>query len=178
MNFFKKMSGITVSPPRIHVADMVWSWIGAFVGIAAIGLLNHGILGQTDSVLMIGSFGASSVLVYGAIRSPLSQPRNVLGGHILSALIGVACYKAFSAHVWLAGSLAVSWSIVAMHATRTLHPPAGATALIAVVGSPKIHDLGLVYAFFPIGAGAMVLLVVALIVNNIPRSRRYPEFWF
>jgi CBS-domain-containing membrane protein len=65
-----------------------------------------------------------------------------------------------------------------MHATKTLHPPGGATALIAVIGSGKIHALGYLYVIIPAGLGATVMLVVALLVNNIPRSRRYPEFWF
>jgi CBS-domain-containing membrane protein len=64
-----------------------------------------------------------------------------------------------------------------MHATKTLHPPGGATALIAVIGSEKIHNLGYFYAFIPVGGGALIMLIVALLVNNIPKSRRYPEFW-
>jgi CBS-domain-containing membrane protein len=64
-----------------------------------------------------------------------------------------------------------------MHATKTLHPPGGATALIAVIGSNKIHALGYLYALVPVGLGAFVMLVVALLVNNIPKTRKYPEFW-
>jgi len=65
-----------------------------------------------------------------------------------------------------------------MHATRTMHPPGGATALIAVIGSAKIHELGYLYALMPAGAGAIVMLVVALLVNNIPKGRKYPEYWY
>jgi CBS-domain-containing membrane protein len=65
-----------------------------------------------------------------------------------------------------------------MHATKTLHPPAGATALIAVMGGEKIHQLGYLFAVMPVGVGVMILLAVALLFNNIPRNRRYPEFWF
>ena len=65
-----------------------------------------------------------------------------------------------------------------MHATKTLHPPGGATALIAVIGSDKIHDLGYLYVLMPVGLGAVSMLLVALLVNNISKSRRYPEFWF
>jgi CBS-domain-containing membrane protein len=65
-----------------------------------------------------------------------------------------------------------------MHLTKTLHPPGGATALIAVIGSEKIYALGYLYAIFPAGAGACIMLVVALLVNNIPKTRRYPEFWW
>jgi CBS-domain-containing membrane protein len=77
----------------------------------------------------------------------------------------------------LASSLAVATAIAIMHATKTLNPPGGATALIAVISSNKIHSLGKLYAFIPAGFGAVIMLVVALLVNNIPKSRRYPEFW-
>ena len=79
---------------------------------------------------------------------------------------------------WLAQALAVSGAIALMHLTQTLHPPGGATALIAVIGGERVHELGFVYAVMPAGLGALVLLVVALLVNNIPSTRRYPEIWF
>jgi len=87
-------------------------------------------------------------------------------GHVLSGLVGVSCWQLFGGMVWLAAALAVSLAIVAMLATKTLHPPGGATALIAVIGGDKVHNLGFLYAFVPAGAGALVLLLVALIVNK------------
>ncbi len=128
--------------------------------------------------MIIGSFGASAVLIYGAPKSPLAQPRNLIGGHVLSALIGVASYNILQGQLWLAASVAVATAIAIMHATRTLHPPGGATALISVIGGKDIHALGFSYAFMPTAAGAFVMLVIALIINNIPKTRRYPEFWF
>ena len=127
--------------------------------------------------MIIGSFGASAVLIYGAIRSPLAQPRNLIGGHVISAFIGVTAYKLLPAHLMLAAPIAVATSIAAMHATKTLHPPGGATALIAVIGSQKIHNLGYFYALIPGAVGPVIMLAVALLVNNIPKNRRYPEFW-
>jgi CBS-domain-containing membrane protein len=117
------------------------------------------------------------VLLYGAPRSPLAQPRNLVGGHVVSALIGVLCWKLFQDFPVLAQSLAVATSIALMHLTRTLHPPGGATALIAVIGGPQIHALGFLYALIPALLGSLILLAVALVVNNLPRTRRYPEFW-
>jgi len=111
------------------------------------------------------------------VKSPLAQPRNVLGGHVLSALVGVACYQVLGGETWLAASVAVATVIAVMHATKTLHPPAGATALTAVIGGAKIHALGFTFAIVPVAAGASILLLVGLLVNNIPRNRRYPEFW-
>lgn len=177
MPYFAKMKGIGKSPPAVSLTEIAWSWLGAFLGISAVALLHYKVLGEGDLVLIVGSFGASAVLIYGAIKSPLAQPRNLMGGHVLSACIGVACYQLFFPHMWLAAAVAVATAIGVMHATKTLHPPGGATALIAVIGGPKIHGLGYFYAIMPIGTGALIMLLVALLVNNIPRHRQYPEFW-
>lgn len=175
--YFRKMRGSTKSPPSVIHSEIIWSWIGAFLGMLPVAYLNYGLFERSDFVFIIGSFGASAVLIYGAISSPLAQPRNLIGGHVISAVIGVAAYR-FVPNPWLASSLAVATAIAVMHATKTLHPPGGATALIAVIGSDKIHELGYSYALVPVGLGVGIMLIVALLVNNIPKGRRYPEFWF
>lgn len=177
MDYFHKMKGVTSSPPRVSLTEIFWSWLGAFLGIGAVSYCHFNLLEKNDVMMLIASFGASAVLIYGAIKSPLAQPRNFLGGHLISAVIGVTVYNLLPDNLWLASGLAVSIAIAAMHATKTLHPPGGATALIAVIGSPEVHNLGYLYVLAPVGAGALVMLVVALLVNNIPRKRRYPEFW-
>ena len=177
MNYFAKMKGTTKSPPAIGIVEIAWSWIGGFIGIGAVALVQAYMFDGTDLMLMIGSFGASAVLVYGAIKSPLAQPRNLVGGHFLSALVGVAAFKVFQGQPELAAGTAVATAIAVMHATKTLHPPGGATALIAVIGGEKVHALGFLYAVIPAAAGAAILLIVALLFNNIPKNRRYPEFW-
>jgi CBS-domain-containing membrane protein len=178
MPYFLKMKASSTSPPRVSVTEILWSWLGAFLGISVVGYLHYSVLGDGDLMLIVGSFGASAVLIYGAIRSPLAQPRNLIGGHLISACIGVASYQLFTPYPWLAAAMAVATAIAAMHATKTLHPPGGATALIAVIGGPKIHALGYFYALMPVGTGALIMLLVALLVNNIPKSRQYPEFWW
>ena len=177
LKYLNKMRGGSDCPPMVSLSEVAWSWLGAFLGIAAVAYLHESVLARMDLVLIIGSFGASAVLIYGAIKSPLAQPRNLMGGHVLSALVGVSCYKLFPSEPWLAASLAVATAIALMHLTRTLHPPGGATALIAVIGSGQIHDLGYLYAVVPAATGALIMLVIALLVNNIPSTRRYPEFW-
>jgi len=178
MNYFNKMRGATTSPPGVSLSEVFWSWIGAFFGIGAVAFVNYNLLSESDLIMLIGSFGASAVLLYGAPKSPLAQPRNLLGGHVISALIGVACYQMLASHLWLAAALAVATAIGMMHLTKTLHPPGGATALIAVMGSPKIYALGYLYAIFPAAVGACIMLVIALLINNIPQTRKYPEFWW
>ncbi|MBH8557935.1 HPP family protein [Hymenobacter negativus] len=149
-----------------------WTFLGAFVGIALIGLLNRTRL-PADAPLLIGSFGASAVLIYGVINSPLAQPRNLLGGHVLSAFIGVTVYRWLPQELWLAAALAVALSIVGMQITKTLHPPGGATALIAVIGSPQLKALGYGYVLMPVFSGVLILLVVALFFNNLTATRHY-----
>ncbi len=178
MDYFRKMRGTSKGLPMVSLSEIIWSWVGAFLGITVVALINYNILGGTDLVMVIGSFGASAVLIYGTVKSPLAQPRNLIGGHIISAIIGVASYQMLHAHMWLAASVAVATAIAAMHATKTLHPPGGATALIAVIGSSKLHALGYLYVILPVGAGAIIMLVVALLVNNIPKNRKYPETWY
>jgi CBS-domain-containing membrane protein len=175
--YILKMKGGAKSPPGVGLGELFWSWVGASIGIGICGYTSSKYFEPRDLTLLIGSFGASAVLVYGAIKSPLAQPRNLIGGHIVSGLVGTVCYQLFGGTIWIAAALAVSCAIVAMLATTTLHPPGGATALIAVIGGTKIHDLGYFYAFLPAGAGAAVLLVVALIVNNLSKNRKYPEYW-
>ncbi|MFM2306561.1 MAG: hypothetical protein RLZZ367_1230 [Bacteroidota bacterium] len=172
--------GLRVSRYVIYKETLVdyhehfWSFIGAFVGIGLIAWLQSLSLDRYENIFLIGSFGASSVLVYGAIQSPLAQPRNLIGGHVISALIGVTVYRFVPDVIWLTAPLAVALSIVLMQITKTLHPPGGATALIAVIGSEKIKALGYMYVLSPVLSGALILLVVAMVFNNITRHRRYP----
>lgn len=177
-DYLSKMKGGAKSPPGIGLHEMLWSLIGSAIGICLCEYLSAQYFEPKDLTLVVGSLGASAILVYGAVKSPFSQPRNLIGGHIVSGLVGVACYQFLGGTLWLASGLAVSLAMIAMIATKTLHPPGGATALIAVIGGPKIHALGFLYAFVPAGLGAFILVVIALLVNNLSRNRRYPEYWF
>jgi CBS-domain-containing membrane protein len=171
--FFTQFKKINSEP--LERSNLIWSWIGSFLGILSISYFHKDILADKDLTLVIGSFGASAVLVYGAVNSPLAQPRNLIGGHILSAFIGVLSYKLFSDNPLLASSIAVATSILLMQLTLTLHPPGGATALIAVIGSNQIHELGFFYIIIPVSSGAIILFLIAIVINNIPEHRCYPE---
>ena len=119
--------------------------------------------------LLIGSFGASAVLCFGATKSPLAQPRNLVGGHVVSAIVGVTVCQFIGAESVLSVSLAVPLAIAAMLITGTLHPPGGATALTAVTGGQAIYGLGYNYVFIPCFLGAVILLVIALVCNNMSK---------
>lgn len=158
----------------VDYRENFWSFIGAFIGIGLIAYLQSLMLTDYENIFLIGSFGASSVLIYGAIQSPLAQPRNLIGGHLISAFIGVLVYKSLPEIIYLTAPLAVALSIVCMQITKTLHPPGGATALIAVIGSEKIKALGFLYPIAPVLIGCLILYVIAMIFNNITPQRSYP----
>src|SRR6187431_2656059 len=82
-----------------------WSFIGSFIGIGLIAFLQSKLVSNEENMFLIGSFGASSVLIYGAIQSPLAQPRNLIGGHIVSALVGVTVYQLLPDIIWLTAPL-------------------------------------------------------------------------
>lgn len=176
--FFTKMRGNGQSPPRVSWAEIARSWLGAFLGLGVLGLAHNATADLLETTLLFGPFGASAVLLFAAPRSPLAQPRNLLGGHLLSALAGVALARWMPGPTWLVAAMAVATAIAVMHATKTLHPPGGATAMVAVIGGASITGLGFVYALFPVGMGAVVLLAMGLALNNAMPGRKYPEYWW
>jgi CBS-domain-containing membrane protein len=167
--YFRKLKGQpnAIRPPRVKTSYIFWSAVASFAGIFAVASLTI----HAGVPVMIGSFGASAVLLYAALEAPLAQPRNLIGGHVISALVSVTIYQLLGRDE-ITIALAVSVSIAVMLWTRTLHPPGGATALIAV-------DTGQGYAFvlFPVLAGAIIMLVVALAINNLSEDRSYPRYW-
>lgn len=171
---YRKAKYVLYKETLVDFKEHFWAFLGAFVGMGIIAYLQYNMLPKEDVVFLIGSFGASCVLVYGVIQSPLAQPRNLIGGHVVSAIVGVTAAKLFPDMIWLASAVAVAFAIVFMQITKTLHPPGGATALIAVTGSPTILKLGYWYVIFPVLSGAMILLIVALVFNNMTANRQYP----
>lgn len=122
---YRKVKYVLYRETLVDVKEHVLTFLGAFIGIACIGFINSKYFVLSDNLFLIGSFGASAVLIYGIINSPLAQPRNLIGGHLISAITGVTIYKLFGGEAWLSASLSVSLSIVLMQITKTLHPPGG-----------------------------------------------------
>ncbi|MGD8742453.1 MAG: HPP family protein [Granulosicoccaceae bacterium] len=177
--YFDKMRGGKLSPPRAPLSEVFWSGLGCFCGIFAVYVIGHmQDLHLQERLFLVGSFGASAVMIYGIPNSPYAQPRNVVVGHLVSAVSGVSCVLLLPSNIALAAALAVSLAVMLMHMTRSIHPPGGATALIAVVGGSNIHGLGYWYVISPIGLGALLMLLVALLVNNLSPYRRYPQYWY
>lgn len=174
---YRKTRYILYRETLVDSEEHFWAFTGSFIGLGIIAYLQYGLLADQDLVFLIGSFGASCVLIYGVIESPLAQPRNLIGGHAVSAIIGVTVQQLFPDILWIAVPLAVSLSIVCMQITKTLHPPGGATALIAVTASPQIKSLGYMYVISPVFSGGFILLIIALIFNNLTLRRSYPSHY-
>lgn len=172
---YRKTRYILYKETLIDYKEHFWSFLGSFVGIGILAYLESIHFSGSDVVYLIGSFGASGVLIYGIIQSPFSQPRNLIGGHVISAFIGVTVNKLVPDIIWISAPLAVSLSIIFMQITKTLHPPGGATALIAVTGSAQIKALGYMYVISPVLVGVLILFLTALIFNNMTSGRSYPS---
>lgn len=168
----------TMRPSNYFIAI---SWLSSLISIAAIGWLGRALhFGHIENFFLITSFGATAVLVHAAPNSPLAQPRNVIGGHIVSAVVGVLTAQFLPLEpVWLA-AIAVSTAIAAMHLTHTLHPPGGATALLAVSGGAAIERLGYWFILSPVAAGAALMVLIAWLANRASRdpARHYPHNWW
>jgi CBS-domain-containing membrane protein len=160
--------------PPIRPVQILVAWLGAFAAIAALALLVDLLPGL--QLLVIGSFGASAVLLFAAPGAPFSQPRNLIGGHVISAIAGVSCYRYLPDLLFMQEAAAVATAIALMMATRTIHPPGGATALIAVIGPDAVQGLGWAYVF-PVLVGAVLLMLIAIISNNLFVPGSYPDRW-
>ena len=168
-----KYLGIESSPVS-HTERLV-STLGSTLVIACIFIITNAALGPSGTLLIVPSMGASAVLLFAVPHGALSQPWNVFGGHIISALIGVSCALAVPGEI-VAASLAVGLAVGAMHYLRCIHPPGGATALAAVIGGETTHALGYQFVFTPIMINVLVMLAVAVAFNYLFPWRRYPAW--
>ncbi len=168
MNLLAKLRGDSAAlPPRAPDKTIALALLGGFLAIAVIALLAE----RLHVALVLGSFGASCVLVFGFPEVPFSQPRNVVLGHLLSTLIGLVFVHLCGAH-WWSVALAVGCAIAVMMLTRTVHPPAGSNPVIVFLMKPAWD-----FALFPTLAGAVMLVLVVPVFHNATRETRWPKYW-
>jgi len=154
-------------------AEKLVATLGGVIGISLVSLVSFQVTGADGAALIVPSMGASAVLLFGVPHGKLSQPWPLMGGHIISALVGVLCYQLIH-EPYLAAGLAVGLAIGAMHILNCIHPPGGATALAAVIGGPAIHSLGFSYVLSPILLNTLIILIIAIVFNSLFPWRRYP----
>lgn len=155
------------SPKRSTLSFSAYSGIGGAIAIATVALLTH----FTKSPFLMAPFGATCVLAFGVPNSPLAQPRNIVGGHLISTLIGLMCLYLFG-NEWYSLALGVGFSIGIMQLTKTTHPPAGADPLVVILGAETLD-----FVINPVLSGAVVITIIALIFNNLDKKRKYPTYW-
>ncbi|MDD3653444.1 MAG: HPP family protein [Desulfotomaculaceae bacterium] len=169
--YFKKLQSAGIQwqskTDPINWLEHSLSSLGCMLSIGFMALLST----HYGVPLMIPSFGASVILIYTAYHVPMAQPRNVLGGHFISAFAGVLIYQLYS-NDWWAIALAVALAMSLMTLTGTIHPPGGATAFIAVYSGQNFSFL-----FAPVAIGSIILISIALLINNLSSIRKYPQYW-
>ncbi|MBZ6382549.1 HPP family protein [Sphingomonas sanguinis] len=168
MSFFKPLLAGATLPGRLIAC------VGAVIGIGLTIIVCGGLppLGP-DLPIIVAPLGASAVLVFAVPASPLAQPWSVVGGNVLSTLVGVAAFQAIPS-LPLAAGCAVGGAILVMSLARCLHPPGGAAALTAVIGSQGIHAAGFAFAFAPVAINSIALVAIGMAFHRAT-GRSYPH---
>jgi len=154
------------SPLKVSLQAILVGGFGGFFTIFALSLISW-----NGVALLMAPFGASCVLAFHVWDSPLSQPRNIIGGHFISTLVGLIVLNCFGNHAWTL-ALGVGLAIMMMILTKTTHPPAGADPIVVILAGSTWEFL-----FLPVLSGAILLSLLAYIVNNLQPNRKYPTFW-
>lgn len=161
--------GTLPAQPQRH--QLLLGLLGSFLSILLLQWLSN----YTSDNWLIAPFGATCVLLFASPQSPFAQPRNVIAGHLIAAIIGLLCIQLLG-HTALTMALAVSLSIVLMQAWRAVHPPAGATALLLTLTTPG--TVGYEFILTPVLSGSMALVLIAAVCNNLSSQQKWPLYWF
>lgn len=159
---------------RSSIDEKIISGGGAFIAILAVFVVTDWVTNFELAMSLLPSMGASAVLVLAVPHGTLSQPWSLFMGNVVSALMGVAS-ASYIGNTYVAAGCAVGLAISAMHLLRCIHPPGGATALIAVVGGESVRDLGFTYVLMPTLINCTIIFLVACAFNNCFSWRRYPS---
>ena len=174
LEFWKNWLGVELS--AVSHKEKIVSALGGLLSILITMWISVQALHTPVAMGVIASMGASAVLLFAVPHGQLSQPWPVIAGHGFSALLGVACAK------WihppeLAAACAVGLAIVAMHQLKCIHPPGGATALTAALGSQTGVGMGFTFVLFPVLVNALTMVGIAVLFNAVFKWRRYPAFF-
>ena len=152
----------------INKETLINAFLASIGGFLCIGFLSYLNMSIDGSIWLIPPFGASMVLVMAVHESPLAQPKNLILGHILSALSGVIIYTLLGQTFYALGA-GVALAIFVMMITNTIHPPAGANPIIVILGGK-----GISFVLLPVAVGALIIIIFAMIYNKI-LGRNYPK---
>ncbi|CAF0859407.1 unnamed protein product [Adineta steineri] len=179
--YFQKWSGQHKSnESSIQFVECIITFVGTFIALGIISVVHYRILAEHDLTFLLGSFGASCVLLFATPSSPLAQPRNAVFGQLIGATVGCIVRIIFDyiQEQFIAATLSVAISILIMQLTNTLHAPGGATALTMIMTKTTYPWYGFQYILMPTLSGTTILIIVALIINNLSSKRHYPVTWW
>jgi CBS-domain-containing membrane protein len=173
LSYVRKLRGQRVGSglPYPNWREALVAGGGGALAIAVLYLLTTN-LGWINCFL--APLGATCALVFGVPSAPVAQPRNVVGGNVLAALVGLAVYALFGQASWWTLGLAIGLSMALMVLTKTYHPPAAVTAILPLLGKITAWS----WALLPVAVGAALVVVVAVLYNNLYRDRHYPVYWW
>ncbi|GAA6060900.1 hypothetical protein JCM10212_003934 [Sporobolomyces blumeae] len=177
---------------KVKLKEKVWhmfmTFIGSFAAIAFLALsARAAIFANRGAPVVVAAFATEAVILFSEYQSPLAQPRNIMIGNVISAVIGVCIQKLFLLHggwtvgdifgplPWAAAAISLSTAILVMQLLEITHPPGGATALLATT-LPSVAGLGWFF-IVQIIVDSLIILGWALVINNVG-GRRYPTNWF
>ena len=163
---------IPAAPAKTHI---LLTGLGAGLAVSFIAMLHH--LSLPSIALLVGSFGASSVMIFGYPEAPFAQPRNVVGGHLITASSAVLFMQVFGVHGWVLG-LALGVAIALMMWLRVAHPPAGSNPVIVFLSAVQLGTpLGWQFVLFPVLGGVLILVALGVVYNRWARGLPYPQYW-
>jgi len=162
--------GAAVDGSRIsaQAAQVMRAGIGAFLALAAVGWLAQ----ASHQPWILGSFGATCVLLFGFPDGPFSQPRNILGGHLLATFIGLL-FLQLCGPGWLPMAAACACALMLMMLSRSVHPPAGSNPVIVFMAQP-----GWPFLLLPTLAGAALILLIGWLYWRLLQRKRWPSSWY
>jgi len=163
-----KIKGHSACPPRPELKQILTGLLGGTLGIGAVAWLTQ----LAGVPLLMAPFGATCVLLFAAPTAPLAQPRNVIGGHLIAALVGIVLLQLLG-NGPLPMAIAVGLAIASMQLCRAVHPPAGANPLVIMLAGIDQYS----FLLTPVLAGSVTLVVVALVINNLGAGKRWPSYW-
>ena len=173
MNIKQFFRFITVDPVNLSIKGKFLSAISSFIAILIVAWVTQKFGVNAAYPIIVASMGASAVILFIMPGSPLAQPWPLVGGQMVSAIIGIACAQMIENTV-LASGCAVGGSILAMLLLRCLHPPGAATALTPIIAGDPVGFDSYSFVLTPVGINVAIMLIMAIAINRWILRYEYP----
>ena len=173
MNIHQFFRFITVDPVNLSIKGKLLSVISSFIAILIVAWVTQKSGVSAAYPIIVASMGASAVILFIMPGSPLAQPWPLVGGHLVSAIIGIACAQLFADTI-VASACASGGSVLAMLLLRCLHPPGAATALTPIIAGDPVSFMNYSFVLMPVGINVAIMLVMAIAINRWVLRYEYP----